>query len=163
MNAVDILIIAIILISVIISLFRGFVRESLSLATWILAFWLALVFSGRFADVLPEIIHTPLVRISIAFGVLFIVTLILGAFFNNLATQLIKRTGLSGTDRALGVLFGLGRGVLLVVLLVLLAGLTELPRENWWHHSYLLEHFQRFAIWLRAYLPHRLADQISYN
>lgn len=163
MNGVDILIIAIILISVFISLFRGFVRESLSLITWMLAFWLAMVFSGRFADILPKIIHTPLIRISIAFAVLFIVTLILGAFFNNLAAQLIKRTGLSGTDRALGVLFGLGRGILLIVLLVLLAGLTELPREHWWHHSYLLDHFQRLAVWLRVYLPPRLGDQISYN
>ncbi|OBS08914.1 CvpA family protein [Acidihalobacter prosperus] len=163
MNGADVAIVAIILVSVIVSLFRGFVRESLSLATWVLAFWLALEFSDRLSTLLPNAIHSPLLRIWIAFGVLFIVTLVLGALFNNLAAQLIKRTGLSGTDRALGILFGVARGALLVVLLVLLAGLTALPQENWWHHSYLLEHFQRVALWLRAYLPPRLADQISYS
>lgn len=163
MNGADILIIAIILVSVIVSLFRGFVRESLSLATWILAFWLGMVFSERLAVLLPQVLHSPLLRISIAFGLLFIVTLVLGALLNNLAAQLIKRTGLSGTDRSLGVLFGLARGGLLVVLLVLLAGFTALPQESWWHHSYLLEHFQRAAIWLRGFLPPRLANQISYS
>lgn len=163
MNVADILIIVIILISVIISLFRGFVRESLSLATWILAFWVGMMFSERLAVLFPQAIHSPLLRISIAFGLLFLVTLVLGGLLNNLAAKLIKRTGLSGTDRALGVLFGVVRGGLLVVLLVLLAGFTALPQEGWWHHSYLLEHFQRAAMWLRGYLPPRLANQISYG
>lgn len=163
MNGADVLIIGIILVSVIVSLFRGFVRESLSMATWILALWLALAFSERLSMLLPTVIHSPLLRISIAFGLLFIITLVLGALFNNLAAQLIKRTGLSGTDRALGVLFGLARGGLIVVLLVMLAGLTTLPQESWWHHSYLLEYFQRFALWLREYLPPRLSNQISYS
>ncbi|AOV17363.1 colicin V production CvpA [Acidihalobacter aeolianus] len=163
MNGADILIVAIMVVSVIVSLFRGFVRESLSLATWALAIWLALEFSDRLAAILPGAIHSQILRLWVAFGLLFIITLVLGALFNNLAAQLIKRTGLSGTDRALGVFFGLVRGALLVILLVLLAGLTTLPQENWWHHSYLLEHFQRVAIWLRGYLPPRLADQISYG
>lgn len=162
MNWLDFLIIGIFVVSVIVSLFRGFVREAISLASWILAFWVGLAFAARFAVLLPSAIHSPALRIGIAFGVLFIVSLVLGAVFNNFVSQLIKRTGLTGTDRALGGLFGILRGAVAVIILVLLAGMTTLPQETWWHHSFFIPYFQSLALWVRDFLPAHLAQQITY-
>lgn len=162
MNWVDFLIVGIFTVSIIVSLFRGFVREAISLASWILAFWVGLAFAERFAVLLPAGIHAPALRVAVAFGILFIVTLVLGALFNNLLAQLVKRTGLSGTDRALGGVFGVFRGAVAVVILVLFAGMTSVPQEAWWHHSYLIPYFQSLALWVRDLLPAHLAQQISY-
>lgn len=162
MNWVDILIIGIFVVSIIISLFRGFVRESISLASWLLAFWVALAFSVRLAVFIPSGIHAEYLRLAVAFGALFIITLVLGALLNNLIASLVKRTGLSGTDRALGGLFGVFRAVVAVVVLVLFAGMTSLPQESWWHHSYLVPYFETLALWVRHYLPAHLAQQITY-
>ena len=163
MNWVDFLIIGILTVSIIISLFRGFVRETLSLASWILAFWIGLAFGPRLAAVLPGGVTSPDLRFAIAFAVLFIVTLVLGALFSNMVVKLITRAGLSGTDRALGVFFGVARGVAIVVLLILFAGLTNLPQAPWWQQSLLLPHFMQLALWVRDYLPAHLAQQITYG
>ncbi|WP_455384872.1 CvpA family protein [Acidihalobacter prosperus] len=162
MNWVDFLIAGIFLVSIVVSLFRGFVRESISLATWLLAFWIGLAFAERLAVFLPAGIQAPYLRVAVAFGVLFIITLVLGALFNNLVAGLIKRTGLSGTDRALGGLFGVLRGAVAVVILVLFAGMTSLPQESWWHHSYFVPYFQSLAVWVRDFLPAHLAQQITF-
>lgn len=162
MNWVDFLIAGIFLVSIVVSLFRGFVREAISLATWLLAFWVGLVFSERLAAILPAAIHAPYLRVAVAFGLLFIMTLVLGALFNNLIAQLVKRTGLSGTDRALGGLFGVLRGVVVVLILVMFAGMTAAPQEAWWHHSYFIPYFQSLAVWVRDLLPAHLARQISF-
>ncbi len=163
MNWVDFLIIGILAVSMIISLFRGFVREALTLTSWLLAFWIGLLFASRLAAFLPASITSADLRYGIAFGLLFIVSLVLGALFNNMVASLVKRVGLNGTDRALGVIFGFARGVAIIVLLVLVAGLTAFPQDPWWHHSLLIPYFQEWAIWVRGYLPAHLAEQITYG
>ena len=160
MNWVDYLIIGIFAASIIVSLFRGFVHEAISLVSWGLAFWIGITFSERLAGLFPAIIHPPELRYAIAFGILFIMTLVLGALFNNLVVKLIKRTGLSSTDRSLGGLFGVLRAIAIVVILILLAGMTVVPQESWWHHSLFLPYFQQLAEWVRDYLPTYLQQQI---
>jgi membrane protein required for colicin V production len=162
MNWLDLVIIAIIAISAVLSLFRGFTKEAISLATWILAFWLALAFSTRLAGMLPDSITSPTARIAIAFAGLFVLTVILGGIVNFLISSLVEKTGLTGTDRALGVVFGIVRGVLLVVVLTLLAGLTTLPREAAWNQSLMIGQFEQGAIWLKGYVPDSLAKEISF-
>ena len=159
---VDYVILAVIGISALISVLRGFMREAISLAGWILAFWIALTFAEELAAVLERHVSVPTLRIGIAFFALFISTLLVTALVNFLVGLLVETTGLSGTDRMLGIIFGAGRGVLVVELLVILAGLTALPQDGWWHESMLIGHFERLAVQLRGVLPPEIADYIKY-
>ncbi|MFO7602870.1 MAG: CvpA family protein [Gammaproteobacteria bacterium] len=159
---IDVAIIVVILISVLISLLRGFVKEAMSLTGWVLSFWVALTFAGGFSRFLKELVQDPTLRLLTAFVILFVLTLILSVVANFFASQLVKRTGLSGMDRFIGVLFGFLRGVVLVAALTLLASLTTLPQSPWWQASVLLEQFQILAIWLKALLPSDIAGHFVF-
>ena len=159
---VDFLIIGIILISVLISIVRGFVKEVFSLVSWILAFWVALLFYPHLATLLVGYVETSSIRSFVAFASLFVITLILGALVNHLISQLVKKTGLSGTDRMLGIIFGLIRGGAIITLLVLAAGATPMPQDSWWQNSLLLEHFEDLALWVKTFLPSDIADHINF-
>ncbi|AFI84838.1 MULTISPECIES: CvpA family protein [Methylophaga] len=163
MNWVDYLIIGIILISSGISIVRGFIKEVLSLISWIVAIWVAFMFFANFASLLTPYIDTATLRLFIAFFVLFVVTLILGALVNHLISQLVEKTGLSGTDRALGVIFGILRGVAIVTILVLAAGVTPMPSDSWWQNSLLLQHFEDLAVWVKQLLPADVAEHVNFN
>ncbi|HAD30035.1 MULTISPECIES: CvpA family protein [unclassified Methylophaga] len=163
MNWVDYLIIGIILISSGISIVRGFIKEVLSLISWIVAIWVAFMFFANFASLLTPYIDTATLRLFIAFFVLFVVTLILGALVNHLISQLVEKTGLSGTDRALGVIFGILRGAAIVTILVLAAGVTPMPSDSWWQNSLLLQHFEDLAIWVKQFLPADVAEHVNFN
>ncbi len=159
----DIAIIVIIVVSAMISLLRGFVREAFSLAVWVLAFWVSWSFFRDLEVPLRAWIESPTARLGIAFAILMIVTLMVGGLVNFLIVQLIEKTGLSGTDRLFGMVFGAARGVLLVSVLVFLAGLTPMPGESWWVQSSLVGYFQELAFWLLDLLPPELADRFRYT
>ena len=144
---VDWAIIAIILVSSLISLRRGFVKEALSLLTWVIAGAVAWLFGGALAHHLQDYISTPSARVISACVILFVVTLLVGALVNFLLGELIRVTGLSGTDRFLGMVFGAARGGLLVVVLVGLLSLAPVQEDLWWHQSVLLPHFLLVADW----------------
>ena len=158
---VDIVIPGIIAISALFSLMRGFVREALSLIGWLAAFWIALTFAKSLADLFLSGITLPSVRMVVAFTILFVVTLVLTALINHLAGQLVKRTGLTGTDRMIGMVFGVARGVVVVAAMVFLAGLTTLPQDPWWQESLLIGVFQELATWLRLTLAPDIAGGIA--
>lgn len=158
---VDYVILGIVGLSALISLVRGFVREALSLVIWIAAFWIAWTFFRELA-VLLDWLSVPSVRLGISFAILFIVTLIVGALVSFLVGQLVEKTGLSGTDRLIGVLFGATRGALLVAVLVLLAGLTPFPDDPWWQESHLIGYFQELAVWLKTLLPPDIGDKFRF-
>ncbi len=160
---VDYLIIGIIVISAGISIVRGFMKEVLSLISWILAFWVAMMFHSHFSTLLAKYISTPSIRLFLAFFTLFAVTLILGALVNHLICQVVEKTGLTGTDRALGVVFGLLRGLAIVTILILAAGATPMPSDSWWQNSLLIDHFVNLALWVRDMLPSEIAQHINYN
>lgn len=159
---VDYLILVFIAASALISLVRGFVREALSLATWVLGFWIAFSFTRDLAFRLESWIPDETIRLGVAFLALLILTLIVGAFVNHLIASLVQKTGLTGTDRTLGVLFGLVRGAAIVAALVLLAGLTTLPQEDWWDGALLLSHFEDVALWLARMLPGGLEEELIF-
>lgn len=163
MGWLDWVIIGVIAVSAVISLARGFVREAFSLAIWVLAFWVSWSFFRDLAGPLVGLIGSPTLRLGVAFGLLMLATLIIGGLVNYLIIQLVERTGMSGTDRLFGMVFGAARGVLLVAILVLLAGLTPLPGEPWWRASTLVGYFQELAFWLRELLPPEIADLFRYN
>lgn len=158
---VDVVIPAIIVISALFSLVRGFVREALSLAGWIAAFWVALTFSQALADAFFSGISAPSVRIVVAFTLLFVLTLIITAVINRFAAGLVKKTGLTGTDRMIGMLFGIARGVVLVAMVVLLAGLTPMAQDPWWQDSKLIGVFEELANWLRHTVAPEIASTVN--
>lgn len=160
---IDYAILGLIGISLIIGLFRGLIREAFALVTWGLAAWIGFTFSSPFSSLLESSIDIPSARIATAFVLLFILTLIVGAIINKLLSALISKTGLTGTDRLAGLLFGVARGVLLVIILVMLAGLTPMPESSWWHESQLLPHFQVLASWLSTHMPDGIADYLNFQ
>ncbi len=153
MHWADIAVFFIIGLSVLIGLFRGFVKEAVSLATWIAAVAVAILFSSRAAGYLPVAVESQTARVIIAFAALFVLTLIAGAIINFLIGQLVDKSGLSGTDRLLGIVFGVVRGSLIVAILVLLASLTNMPREKWWQTTMTLPFFEKVADQVKGVLP----------
>ncbi|WP_397452139.1 CvpA family protein [Pseudomonas sp. NA-150] len=144
---VDWTIIAIIAISALISLKRGFVKEALSLLIWIVAGAVAWMFGGSLAQYLVAYIDTPSARVIAGCTILFVATLLVGAMVNFLIGELIRVTGLGGTDRFLGMVFGAARGGLLVVVAVGLLSLGPVQQDQWWQQSKLMPQFLMVADW----------------
>lgn len=153
MNWIDFVFIALIAVSGLISLYRGFVREIFSVITWVAAIWVGIRFAGDAAAYLPAALSDETLRLGVAFAVLFILVLIVGGISGIVATRLVRGTGLTGTDRSLGVVFGLLRGVLIVAVLVFVASLTLVPEEAWWQESRLVPEFERIVDWVLNLLP----------
>lgn len=153
MNWADYIIVAVLGVSVLMGLWRGFVSEVLALVIWIAAFWVAWSFGDRVAAYFDTRIELPSARLLVGYGLCFLGVLILGALLRFVMARLIEGTGLSGSDRMLGMLFGLARGGLLVTLAVFLLGFTPFTRDPWWHRSQLLPSFEGAAGWLSDRLP----------
>ncbi len=163
LNWADYAVLAIITISVAISLWRGFTKEALSLAGWVAAAWISVSFAEQLQYLLEPWIEIPSIRLAVAFVSLFIITLFLVAFINFLVGHAIKKTGLSGTDRMIGVLFGVARGVVVIAILVFVGGMTPLPNDPWWGESQFLHYFEEIAAYLRQFLPQDLSDNVRFS
>ncbi len=161
MQWVDIAILGVIGVSALLSLMRGLVREVLSLVAWVLAFWVAIRFSSSLAPSL-DFLEAASARQFLAFLLLFLVTLLTGGLINHLVGKLVDETGLSTTDRVLGMFFGLVRGGAIILLLVLLAGLTPVPRDQWWQESRLIGPFQEVAMRSLSYLPPDISKHFAF-
>jgi membrane protein required for colicin V production len=153
MNWADYIILAVLGLSVLIGLFRGLISEVLALAVWVAAFWVAWTFGPSVASHFEHSIELPSARILVGYGLCFLAVLIAGALLRFLIGKLVEGTGLSGTDRLLGMLFGFARGVLLVTLAVFLLGFTAFTRDPWWRDSVLLPQFKGMAAWLGERVP----------
>jgi len=129
---------------------------------WITAFWVSWMFFRDFAEYLVRWVSLPSARLGISFAIIMVTILIVGGIFNFLLSRLVEHTGLSGTDRLLGIFFGIGRGVIITAIIVLLAGLTSLPQDPWWKESLLIAYFQEISIWLKSLMPENLAAYFSY-
>jgi len=160
---IDFILIGVIVLSALISLLRGFIREALALAGWVAAVWLGLTFVEPVAALFEEEVSVPSLRLGLAFLLLFVGALIASGILAWVVGLLVDKTGLTGTDRMLGMVFGVARGVIVAALLVLLAGLTPLPRDPWWRDSLLLPHFQQVAEQMRALLPKDIAQYLDFS
>jgi membrane protein required for colicin V production len=158
MTVVDVIIIFVIFLSALFSLIRGFVKEAISLASWIIAIWLAATFAPKLSAALPGNIESEAVRLAISFGLLFVLTLMVGALVNTLVSQVVRKTGLGGADRIFGVVFGLLRGGLIIVVFVLIGSMTPLPENDWWQSSSLLKWFEGIAIEVQQYIPEDISS-----
>lgn len=160
---VDYLIIGIVLVSAVIGLFRGFFREVISLIAWILAFFVALYFTEPASHFLEGSIATPSLRKAVTGAGLFVLVLLLGGLVNFAVGRLVSVSGLAGTDRAIGGVFGVLRGVALVVILMLLAALTPMPKDPWWRESMLIPHIEPYAIMVKNLLPAEYSKNFDFT
>jgi membrane protein required for colicin V production len=149
---IDWVIITIIAVSTLTSLKRGFVREALSLVTWVGAFVIARTFHPQMQSLLEPTVETPLVRLIAAFAILFFGTLIVGAVINNLVAQVVRVTGLSATDRVLGTVFGLLRGVVVIIVAIAFVRYTPLAKDTWWQSSVMIDRLAVVESWSRRVL-----------
>jgi len=151
MNHADWIIVGIVSLSALISLWRGFVREALSLVIWISALSIALFFSDTLSAYLVNLVETPSLRKVAAFLILFVATLIVGGIISYIVATLVKMTGLTGTDRLLGMVFGVARGLLLVLaLLILVPPIIPINQDAWWQESMLIPQFLLMQDWAIA-------------
>lgn len=151
MNHADWVIVAIVGISGLISLWRGFVREALSLVIWMSALSIALFFSDTLSAYLVNLVETPSLRKVSAFIILFVATLMVGGLLSYILAALVKMTGLTGTDRLLGMVFGVARGLLLVLaLLILVPPIVPINQDSWWQESMLIPQFLLMQDWAIA-------------
>ena len=159
---VDYAIIAILVVSAGISVLRGFLREAISLLGWVLAFWLALTFADDVSGLFARYVAQPSIRHALAFFTIVVATLVITAIVMYFVRLVIDKTEITGTDRALGIVFGIARGIVIVAILVLFAGLTALPNDPWWRESTFIPHFQVLAVELQSLLPPDVAKLFNY-
>lgn len=163
MNAFDWTIIAVVGLSMLFAFFRGVTRELIALVAWVLGFIAAVALTPLLGGMLPEFGNNPVLRYLIAFVVVFIGCLVLGALIAWPLASVIYKAGLGFVDRFLGAIFGIARGTVLVMAFFLVAGLTTLPRLVWWQNAALAPPLAAAAMSLKPWLPPEWAEGLDYS
>lgn len=158
----DLVILAIILLSILISFFRGFIKEVISLLSWMFAAWMAFLLAAPLADYMT-FTKVESIRAIVAFMIVFVGLIFMGSLVNFIVGRFIRKTPFSMADRTLGLGFGALRGVLVVSLLVFFAGLTPMPQDQWWQQSFTINKFQNIALWIKDALPEQLATNFDFE
>jgi membrane protein required for colicin V production len=162
MTWLDYALIGVLVVSIAWGIWRGLVREAISLAGWVIAFLAANLLAAPLAEMLKSL-PRPEWHLPAAFVVIFLLTLTLTTLLGLLLSKLVKKVGLGGLDRSLGGVFGLVRGWLIALALALLAGLTPLPLHPIWKESFSGPTLTRAAIYLKVWLPPAFADRLRYH
>lgn len=162
MTGFDYFVLAVMFFSFLLGIFRGFAREILSLLAWVAAFWVAKTFALQVLPFIPASVPTYSLRIFVSFLALFLLSLIVAKLITLSVSSMIRSLQLSGADRFLGGMFGLTRGILLVSLVVMLAGLTAIPRQTYWREAALSPPFETLVIFVKPWLPAELAKRIKF-
>lgn len=146
---VDWLIVGVVVMSALISLIRGFVKEALSLLSWTVAFFVSVAFHAQAMSLLENLVDKVYLREILAYVLLFGATLLAGSLLTHFIAVVVKRSGLSGTDRLLGMVFGTARGLIVVLASVVLLPslLTEIENDQWWKDSQLIPEFLLMKDW----------------
>lgn len=158
MNGADLVIVAILGLSALVGMWRGLMREALSLAVWVAAIVAAMMFGANVAALYANWIELPSAQAALGYLTVFLLVLIVGGLLNWLIGRIVDSTGLRGTDRLFGLGFGLLRGGVIVAALILVLGFTPFPRDPWWQQSTLIPRFEPVAQWLAEWLPEAWED-----
>lgn len=163
MSATDWVLLAIVAVSALFGLMRGFVGVAASLAAWVLAGWAAFHVGGGVALMLARDGDPSAGQLFAGYALSFMVVLLVVGFVGWLVRQAVNSVGLSGLDRALGLALGTVRGAFVASALVLLLGLTSLPRDPAWRASQVVPVFVPGAQWLRGWLPEWVAREVDFD
>jgi membrane protein required for colicin V production len=158
----DYLVLFVLVCSVVISTLRGLVKELLSLLGWIVAFVVANAYSETLATLLPDMIPGNVTRLIVAFLVLFIGVRLLMMLLTMAMDEFIKATGLTVADRGLGSLFGLARGLVLILAAVLICGMTALPQQPFWKDALFSPYAEAAARTVKPFLPGDFARHLQF-
>lgn len=162
MTIFDFLVLFVLICSIIISTFRGLVKEVLSLVSWIAAFVVANAYGEDLASMLPDVISGNMMRLIVAFIALFLGVRLLMALLSLAVETMVKAGGLTVADRGLGGLFGLGRGIIIVLAVVLLCGMTSIPKQAFWKEALLSPLAETLALTVRPFLPGDIARHVNF-
>jgi membrane protein required for colicin V production len=154
---------AVLAVSLLIGIWRGFAREAFALGGWIAAFAAAMLFAREAGALLPAAWGTPFARSVGAGVVIFLAVLIASGFAGMLLARVLRAAGLGLADRTFGGVFGFARGTLICLIGVLLGGLTSLPREPFWRQAALSGPLETMVVAAKPYLPAELAARVRYD
>lgn len=162
MTIFDYLVLFVLVCSVVISTLRGLVKEILSLLGWVVSFVVANAYGEQLAALLPDMMPGKTTRLIVAFIALFIGARLLMMLLSMAVDAVVKASGLTLADRGLGGLFGLGRGLVIVLAVVLLCGMTAIPRQPFWREALLSPLAETAARTVKPYLPGDLASHVQF-
>lgn len=157
---VDIAIAALFLISILVGLFRGLVKEILSVTAWIAAAWVAWNYSDLASSTIQNYISNQDIAVAVAYVAVFLVALIVFSIVGYLISKIFSATGMTSIDRSLGTVFGAIRAALLVAIIILVGRYMAFEEHSWWTDSQLLGYFEQLAEWIRSYLPNKIATEL---
>ena len=159
----DYAILAVITISVLVGALRGFIKEVFSLLVWAAAFLVAWHFAGDVAGLMEDAITLPSARTAMGFAGLFVAVLLLGGLATYLLGRLVESTGMTGTDRLLGGMFGAARGLVLIVAMLLVAGFTPIPGDPWWKDSATIQRIMPLVEFTAEHLPESVSEHLEFE
>lgn len=150
---IDYTIIAILALSALTGLVRGFIKEIVALSVWVAAGWLAFAYAKPVSAWLGAYIHDKTAQVVLAYIVIIVGTLLIGGILNTMLSFMMHHSGLNGTDRLLGLGFGAVRGVFVVALILVVVRISALPEEEYRKQSQLYAYFTPVVNWLYRYTP----------
>ena len=163
MNGFDLALVAVVLLSALFAFVRGIIREMLALATWVVGLIAAIAYAGPVSGLFNWLNVAPVARQAIAFVLILVVVMVAGAILARSLSSVVRAIGLGFMDRILGAIFGVARGLIVVVIFALVAGVTTLPKQDWWQNSTLGQSLADAALSLKPYLPKAWADRLDFS
>jgi len=171
MSVIDMIIIGIMVLSALISLVRGFVKEAISLSSWAIAFWVSFTFNVQMSEILNSFITIPESVLEAApnaieglgFLSIFILVLIAGGIISHVIGLVLLTTGLTIGDKLIGVIFGAARGFLIVTTLIMLSWALQISKEDWYQESTLVPYFEASFKIVKEYLPPNISEYYDSN
>ena len=163
MTAFDYTVLAILGLSIIFSVMRGLVKEVLSILAWFVAFYVGRTYTEQMLPLMPADIPSESLRTLAAFLVLFLATLLLATLLAIAISAIFKKIGLGWLNRLLGAVFGAFRGVLVVCILVLLAGMTEIPKDARWKNAMFSAPIEALVVSMLPWLPEGISKHVKYD
>jgi membrane protein required for colicin V production len=163
MTLFDYAVLGILGLSILLSVMRGFLREVLALLSWVVAFWLATLYAGEVAPMLPQGIPSEDLRLLAAYALVFFAVLLVMTLLSITVGQLLKLIGIGPLDRMLGAIFGFARGMVIVLALVVMGGLTSLPREPFWRNATFSAPLEAVVLSAKPWLPAAVGNRLRYE
>ncbi|MSQ49769.1 MAG: CvpA family protein [Betaproteobacteria bacterium] len=163
MTWLDYAVIGVFAMSLVVGAWRGLVREVLSILGWVIAFLAANLLAGPLGPMMPQTIPSPELRVAAAYLAVFVASLLVTSLVGLLLSRIVKAAGLGGVDRMLGALFGVARGLLIVLAAALCAGLTSAPQQAFWRDSLSAPLLVQAAEALMPLLPQTFAERLRYS